>query len=344
MSANLLGQLIGGAIATYLVSRFILWATRTWENAGHRVIASHAVSLLAISLLAGMGMSDGGAFAPLEAAGIYVWPQALWLAVDCFRLNSKAETNEKQGRIPSGSSENKRFVGRTPERLRLKARRARGEPAPEQSAVPASMPAINATKSASKLSLRLTWLAVFLSVVCAVISFLAASNTYPSRMPGRWVITEPSVPLLTIGGVRSLRCGSENYDLTAQMNGADLYWESEEQPDFGLTSQDDTHLHYEQLRVPKEWASTIDINRRDGTATVTHKLSERARSLIVKACDERLPFQQCFNSVQGVEGGNPFACPSHEPAFANDEERACAAYRSGSNVYAMLIFSCSVSP
>ncbi len=75
----------GGLIPTVLISRLLLWITRSWNGGIPRLVLANGVSLLAVALIAGMGMADGGAFAGAEAAILYVPPQAVWLTFDLVR-------------------------------------------------------------------------------------------------------------------------------------------------------------------------------------------------------------------------------------------------------------------
>lgn len=87
--AGLVGQLIGGLLATFLLSRLLLWATRTWAGGVTRYLVAHSLSLALAALIGGMGMANGGAFAPMAAAAIYAIPQLFWLAVDLWRFQDK---------------------------------------------------------------------------------------------------------------------------------------------------------------------------------------------------------------------------------------------------------------
>jgi len=85
--------LIGGLGPTLLISRILFLVTRSWDGGVRRIVVVNAVSLLAVSFIAGMGMADGGAFAGLSALVLYAIPQAVWLVVDLFihrRRQSKA--------------------------------------------------------------------------------------------------------------------------------------------------------------------------------------------------------------------------------------------------------------
>lgn len=86
-----LGQFIGALVPTFLISRLILWILRSWDGGSGRYITAHAISLSMSALVAGMGMADGGAFAPLNAAMIYAIPQGIWLMVDLIRTASSRD-------------------------------------------------------------------------------------------------------------------------------------------------------------------------------------------------------------------------------------------------------------
>jgi hypothetical protein len=78
----LLGQMTGALIATLLVSRLLLFVTRSWQGGLTRLFTVHVFSWLVIAFIAGLGGADGGAFAGLDAATIYLLPQLVWLLVD----------------------------------------------------------------------------------------------------------------------------------------------------------------------------------------------------------------------------------------------------------------------
>lgn len=82
--------LIGALVPTLLLSRLVLLFLRKWEGGAQRLVFAHVVSLLGCTLLGGMGMADGGAFAPVQAFGAYVLPQLLWLLLDVWRLRRKS--------------------------------------------------------------------------------------------------------------------------------------------------------------------------------------------------------------------------------------------------------------
>lgn len=86
----LLGQLVGALVPTLLLSRLLLWVTRGWNGGFGRYLTVHSASLLIAALFGGMGRADGGAFAPLEAAGLYALPQVIWLVVDLLRAGSRS--------------------------------------------------------------------------------------------------------------------------------------------------------------------------------------------------------------------------------------------------------------
>ncbi len=86
---------IGTLVPTILVSQLFLFATRSWKEGGNiRIVVCHAVSLLLIAVIAGMGMADGGAFAGTKALLAYAPAQAVWLVINLIyargrRLNEK---------------------------------------------------------------------------------------------------------------------------------------------------------------------------------------------------------------------------------------------------------------
>jgi hypothetical protein len=50
-----------------------------------RILLIHVLTLAGAGLIGGMGMADGGAFAPLNAMVLYLPAVCTWLAVDIFR-------------------------------------------------------------------------------------------------------------------------------------------------------------------------------------------------------------------------------------------------------------------
>ena len=86
------GHLIGGLMATFLVSRLIMRVFRSWNERYKKITIVHLLSFLIICLVAGMGMADGGAFAPLLAGSKYLIPQAIWFFYDIYLLK-KSEKN-----------------------------------------------------------------------------------------------------------------------------------------------------------------------------------------------------------------------------------------------------------
>jgi murein DD-endopeptidase MepM/ murein hydrolase activator NlpD len=86
----LLGQFVGALVPTFLLSRLLLWLTKRWDGGRGRYFTIHFGSLLIAALIGGMGRADGGAFAPIEAAGVYAIPQVIWLIVDLVRFNMKS--------------------------------------------------------------------------------------------------------------------------------------------------------------------------------------------------------------------------------------------------------------
>lgn len=81
----LLGFLAGGLLATLLVSRLIFLAMRSWDGGYPKAILGNLFSWITASLIAGIGMADGGPFAGSKAAILYGIPQLVWLVVDLLR-------------------------------------------------------------------------------------------------------------------------------------------------------------------------------------------------------------------------------------------------------------------
>lgn len=92
----LLGQFVGALVPTFLLSRLLLWVTKKWDGGLGRYFAVHLGSLLIAALIGGMGRADGGAFAPIEAAGVYAIPQVIWLVVDLVQFNARSRAASAQ--------------------------------------------------------------------------------------------------------------------------------------------------------------------------------------------------------------------------------------------------------
>jgi len=84
-----LAEIIGALLPTFLISRFTLWLMRSWDGGAQRLIVAHSGALLISTLIGGMGMADGGAFAPVPAFLIYAPAQAIWFFADWLRHRSK---------------------------------------------------------------------------------------------------------------------------------------------------------------------------------------------------------------------------------------------------------------
>lgn len=79
---------LGGFIGVGIISRLLLLLVKSWRARYAPVIAVNVVSFLIAVLIAGMGMADGGPFAPLHAATVYAIPQLAWLGIDLYRAKS----------------------------------------------------------------------------------------------------------------------------------------------------------------------------------------------------------------------------------------------------------------
>lgn len=92
-------MMIGGLLPTLFISRIIFLPLIKWNGGYKKIIFVHFISWLLAGLLAGMGMADGGAFAPIKAMALYATPQFFWLVVDIFLLKRKAR--KKLAEIPA---------------------------------------------------------------------------------------------------------------------------------------------------------------------------------------------------------------------------------------------------
>src|SRR3972149_9421409 len=79
---------IGALVPTFFLSRIMLRVMKSWDGGMRRLVVAHAVALLIVSFLGGMGFANGGAFAGWEAMAVYGFPQFLWFALDYFRYRS----------------------------------------------------------------------------------------------------------------------------------------------------------------------------------------------------------------------------------------------------------------
>ena len=86
-------QLIGALVPTFIVSRLLLWAMRSWDGGVTRLLVANGGSWLVAAFLGGLGMADGGAFAGLQAAALYFVPQTLWFGLDVWRMPATDEAS-----------------------------------------------------------------------------------------------------------------------------------------------------------------------------------------------------------------------------------------------------------
>lgn len=105
-----LGFFVGALVATFLISRLMLWLLKSWDGGAPRLVFAHAASWVAASFLAGMGMADGGAFAGARAAMSYALPQALWLIVDLVRNQAPSAAPEIKDRPPAAEVSSKNQI------------------------------------------------------------------------------------------------------------------------------------------------------------------------------------------------------------------------------------------
>lgn len=90
---------IGSLIPTLLVSRLLLVILKKWDGGITRIFFVHVITLIVASLVSGMGMADGGAFAPISGAISYFPSVMFWFMVDTIR-NYRAPRRETTERIP----------------------------------------------------------------------------------------------------------------------------------------------------------------------------------------------------------------------------------------------------
>jgi len=131
IDAAALGEFIGGLIATFLASRLALYLARNWKAGPDKLLLVHVATFLVIVAIAGVGLADGGAFAPLRALSIYWLPECIWLVVDQYRYYRKTSAS-RPGSIPgedsktsnSPNSHESAYLDTADQRLRLLERLA----------------------------------------------------------------------------------------------------------------------------------------------------------------------------------------------------------------------------
>jgi hypothetical protein len=81
---ELLGQLVGGLIPTFLISRLILWALSRWRGGFAKLSLAHLVSGAICWILATVGYANGG---PLDwtVGAFLLTPQLAWFCFDVWR-------------------------------------------------------------------------------------------------------------------------------------------------------------------------------------------------------------------------------------------------------------------
>lgn len=84
-----IGQLAGSVAIIYLLSRLLLWLTRSWPPSIGRLAFVYLFLILFSGLVSGMGHADGGAFAPWEGLKYYIPAAAAWFFFDAWRLVRK---------------------------------------------------------------------------------------------------------------------------------------------------------------------------------------------------------------------------------------------------------------
>lgn len=97
------GFIVGALVPTILLSRLGMWMLKGWDGGNRKIVVAHLISLLICSLIGGMGMADGGAFAGIQALMVYLIPQAFWAVAEMYRERQKAtsasfrDTDESNG-------------------------------------------------------------------------------------------------------------------------------------------------------------------------------------------------------------------------------------------------------
>jgi hypothetical protein len=91
-----MGFFIGAVIATFLLSRLVLWLGRKWIASPSEIVAAHAISLAVIFVGAGFGAADGGPFRT-DAVLTYLIPWSGWLIFDLVRRDTRLRRDEANG-------------------------------------------------------------------------------------------------------------------------------------------------------------------------------------------------------------------------------------------------------
>ena len=86
MTPFAIGQLAGSIAIIYLLSRLMLWFTRSWPPSIGRLVFVYLFLIILVGLLSGMGHADGSAFAPWEGLRFYIPAAAAWFFFDVWRL------------------------------------------------------------------------------------------------------------------------------------------------------------------------------------------------------------------------------------------------------------------
>jgi hypothetical protein len=77
----------GALVAAGVVRLFFIWLLRKWNGSYWKALATNALSLAVITLVAGWGLADGGEPVYAQAFMSYVIPQIVWLAFDLGRAS-----------------------------------------------------------------------------------------------------------------------------------------------------------------------------------------------------------------------------------------------------------------
>jgi hypothetical protein len=92
MSANYIGQLIGGFIAVLLLSRIFWLTAKRWPNSIGKAAVLDGLTGLVAALAYAIGGADGGPPNFLDGFGIYPPCAALVFVLDAIRLKRKPAT------------------------------------------------------------------------------------------------------------------------------------------------------------------------------------------------------------------------------------------------------------
>jgi hypothetical protein len=118
------------------------------------------------------------------------------------------------------------------------------------------------------------------------------------------------------------------------IEGNTLRWEASTTPlTFTVTRHGADTIEATERGAEATAASTLSINRVNGEAIWTTRVSDAALPTLLRRCANTLTNEQCITEMEDISGGNRFACdPSPEQ---------CIHYASGENALAHHRMTCN---